>query len=65
LVNSNQCEFLAGTPVEQIMKISGHKRTNDFYKYIRISSEEAANEIKVVWIKKDGMRLVQEVGELV
>ena len=28
------------------MKISGHKRTKDFYKYIRISAEEAANKIK-------------------
>lgn len=52
-------EFLAGTPVELIMKISGHKRTKDFYKYIRISPEEAANKIKELWIKRDGMRLVQ------
>ena len=59
LVNSNQCKFLAGTPVELIMKISGHKRTKDFYKYIRISPEEAANKIKELWIKRDGMRLVQ------
>jgi hypothetical protein len=41
------------------MKISGHKRTKDFYKYIRISPEEAANKIKELWIKRDGMRLVQ------
>lgn len=27
-------EFLAGTPVELIMKISGHKSLKDFYKYI-------------------------------
>src|SRR5450756_1938305 len=30
-------EFLAGTPVELIMKISGHKSVKDFYKYIRIT----------------------------
>ena len=35
-----------GYTVELIMKISGHKRTKDFYKYIRISLEEATNEIK-------------------
>jgi site-specific recombinase XerD len=58
-------EFLAGTPVELIMKISGHKRTKDFYKYIRISPEEAANKIKELWIKRDGMRLVQEGGGVV
>lgn len=58
-------EFLAGTPVELIMKISGHKRTKDFYKYIRISPEEAANKIKELWIKRGGMRLVQEGGEVV
>ena len=58
-------EFLAGTPVELIMKISGHKRTKDFYKYIRISPEEAANKIKELWIKRDGMRLVQTDTEVV
>ena len=58
-------EFLAGTPVELIMKISGHKRTKDFYKYIRISPEEAANKIKELWIKRDGMRLVHEGGGVV
>ncbi|MBO9203353.1 MULTISPECIES: site-specific integrase [Niastella] len=58
-------EFLAGTPVELIMKISGHKRTKDFYKYIRISPEEAANKIKELWIKRDGMRLVQTDTKIV
>lgn len=32
------------------IRISGHKRIKDFYKYIRISPEEAANEIKELWI---------------
>ncbi len=35
-------EFLAGTPVKLIMKISGHKNEKDFYKYIRVTPEEAA-----------------------
>lgn len=30
-------EFLSGTPVELIIKISGHKSVKDFYKYIRIT----------------------------
>ncbi|MDN3655119.1 phage integrase SAM-like domain-containing protein [Ferruginibacter paludis] len=42
-------EFLAGTPVSLIMKISGHKSEKDFYKYIRISPEEAAYKIKDIW----------------
>ena len=42
-------EYLAGTPAELIMKISGHKSIKDFYKYIRISSEEAAQKIMQIW----------------
>ena len=56
-------EFLAGTPVELIMKISGHKRTKDFYKYIRITPEEAANRIKELWIARDDMRLIKTATE--
>lgn len=52
-------EFLAGTPVELIMKISGHKRTKDFYRYIRISPEEAANKIKELWTARDDMKLIK------
>lgn len=53
-------EFLAGTPVEFIMKISGHKRTKDFYKYIRITSEEAARKIKELWLASNDMKLIKE-----
>ena len=42
-------EFLDGTPVELIMKISGHKSLRDFYKYIRITPEEAGQEILKIW----------------
>jgi integrase len=45
-------EFLAGTPVELIMKISGHKSVKDFYKYIRISPEEAGRKVKELWEKR-------------
>jgi hypothetical protein len=42
-------EFLAGTPVLLIMKISGHKKERDFYRYIRISAEQAAQQIEIIW----------------
>lgn len=42
-------EFLEGTPVELIMKISGHRSLRDFYKYIRITPEEAGQKIKKIW----------------
>ena len=48
-------EFLAGTPVELIMKISGHKSVKDFYKYIRITPEEAGQKIKELWKNRGGM----------
>lgn len=48
-------EFLAGTPVELIMKISGHKSVKDFYKYIRITPEEAGQKIKELWNNRGGM----------
>lgn len=40
-------EFLAGTPVDLIMKISGHKSLRDFYKYIIITPEEAGQKLKI------------------
>lgn len=52
-------EFINGTPVELIMKISGHKNTKDFYKYIRITPEEAANKIKQLWQSRNDMKLVK------
>jgi site-specific recombinase XerD len=51
-------EFLAGTPVELIMKISGHKSIRDFYKYIRITHEEAGKEIMELWQQRGDMNIV-------
>ncbi|WP_298707364.1 phage integrase SAM-like domain-containing protein [Chitinophaga sp.] len=45
-------EFLAGTPVELIMRISGHKSLRDFYRYIRITPEEAGRKIREIWEKR-------------
>jgi integrase len=48
-------EFLAGTPVKLIMKISGHKKEKDFYRYIRITPEEAAIKMQQIWMERDNM----------
>ncbi|WP_018614377.1 site-specific integrase [Segetibacter koreensis] len=53
-------EFLAGTPVELIMKISGHKSVKGFYKYIRITPEEAARKIKELWLSRNDMKLIKK-----
>ncbi|NLR56925.1 site-specific integrase [Chitinophaga polysaccharea] len=50
-------EFLAGTPVELIMKISGHKSLRDFYKYIRITPEEAGRKIREIWAQRGDIDL--------
>lgn len=52
-----------GEPIELIMKIGGNKRTKDFYKYIRITPEEAANKIKELWLARDDMKLIKETVE--
>lgn len=49
-------EFLAGTPVELIMKISGHKSLRDFYRYIRITPEEAGQKMKEIWEKRGDIK---------
>jgi hypothetical protein len=48
---------LAGTPVELIMKISGHKSLKDFYKYIKISPEEAAERIRDIWLARGELKM--------
>ena len=50
-------EFLAGTPVKLIMKLSGHKKETHFYKYIRISPEEAALKIEELWNERGNMEV--------
>jgi integrase len=52
-------EFLAGTPTELIMKISGHKSIKDFYKYIRITPEEAGKKIQEIWERRGEMGATQ------
>ena len=52
-------EFLAGTPVKLIMKISGHKNEKDFYKYIRVTPEEAAQKIKDLWQERNDLNVFE------
>lgn len=56
-------EFLAGIPVDLIMKISGHKSLRDFYRYIRITPEEAGQKIKEIWQLRGDMSMVKEKGD--
>ncbi len=47
-------EFLAKTPVKLIMKLSGHKNEKDFYRYIRVTPEEAAMKMEEIWMQRGG-----------
>ncbi len=49
-------EYLAGTEVSLIMKISGHKTHKQFFKYIRVTQEEAARKIQEVWSIRNNMQ---------
>ncbi len=48
-------EYLQGTEVSLIMKISGHKTIREFQKYVRINHEEAAHKIQEIWTARNGM----------
>ena len=48
-------EYLAGTEVSLIMKISGHKTHKEFFKYIRVTQEEAARKIQEIWVARNNM----------
>ena len=48
-------EYLAGTDINLIMKISSHKTHKDFFKYIRVTQEEAAYRIQDIWNKRNNM----------
>ena len=42
------------------MKISGHKRTKDFYKYICTTPEEASNKMQELWLARNDMKLIKD-----
>lgn len=49
-------EYLAGTEVSLIMRITGHRTFKEFFKYIRISPEHAARQIQDVWKARNNMQ---------
>lgn len=62
LISSHTCrrsfctnQFLKGMPAILIRKISGHKKEQDFLRYIKIDEEEAAQKMIEYW--KKGNRL--------
>jgi integrase len=55
-------EFLAGTPVELIMKISGHRSLRDFYRYIKMTPYQAAFQIEKIWKEREFITAPQPVG---
>jgi integrase len=55
-------EFLAGTPVELIMKISGHRSLKDFYRYIKVTPDQAAYQIEKIWKERELITAAQPVG---
>jgi len=55
-------EYLAGTEISLIMKISGHKTHKDFFKYIRVTQEEAARKIQEIWIGRNNMQTFAQSG---
>jgi len=48
-------EYLLKTDINLIMRISGHKTHRDFFKYIRVTQEEAALQIHDIWNARNGM----------
>ena len=44
-------EYLAGTPTDLIMTISGHKTEKAFRRYIKADKVQKANMIKKLWMK--------------
>jgi hypothetical protein len=46
------------------MKISGHKSLRDFYRYIRISPEEAGQKIREIWLNRGDMSIVEKQNKV-
>lgn len=59
LISSHTCrrsfctnEFLAGTPLIYIMKMSGHKTQKSFMRYLKIDEDAAAEKMLEIWNKE-------------
>ncbi len=60
LISSHTCgrsfctnEYLAGTPIFYIMKISGHKTQKSFMRYLKIDEDDAAEKMMEIWKERD------------
>lgn len=51
-------EFLAGTPVELIMRLTGHKDTATFYRYLRLTPTEHAQKVRDLWASRNQMKAI-------
>jgi integrase len=60
LISSHTCrrsfctnEYLAGTPIFYIMKISGHKTQKSFMRYLKIDEDDAAEKMMEIWKERE------------
>ena len=51
-------EFLAGTPAELIMQISGHKSAAAFRLYLRLTPTEGAQKMKDLWATRNQLKAI-------
>lgn len=51
-------EFLAGTPAELIMQISGHKSAAAFRLYLRLTPTEGAQKMKDLWATRNQLKVI-------
>jgi len=73
LISSHTCrrsfctnEFLAGTPIIYIMKISGHKTEKSFMRYLKIDEDVAAEKMMEMWKEREKAKVKsQEKSESV
>jgi integrase len=64
LIGSHTCrrsfctnEYLAGTPIFYIMKISGHKTQKSFMRYLKIDENDAAEKMMEMWKERDKAKI--------
>ena len=73
LISSHTCrrsfctnEYLAGTPIFLIMKISGHKTQKSFMRYLKIDENDAAEKMMEMWREREKAKVKsQEKSESV
>ena len=51
-------QYLAGFPTITIMAITGHRTERSFMRYIKLSSNEHANLLKLLWVERAKLKAV-------